>query len=233
MSIPILETRELFYSYPDGTPALKGVSIKLHDGERLALIGANGSGKSTLLMLIAGCLKPDKGEILLDGSSVNDFGPLRDAAGLVFQEPDDQLFMPSVLEDVAFGLVARKTDHAAAQTKAMSLLERLGASRLKDRAPHRMSGGEKRMAALAGILVLEPRIILLDEPTSSLDPKARRDTAEVLEKLGTPMIISTHDLSLAKHVCGKAIIMQDGRIRAEGPPQEILESAEKLRRYGL
>jgi cobalt/nickel transport system ATP-binding protein len=96
-----------------------------------------------------------------------------------------------------------------------------------------MSGGEKRMAALAGILVLEPRVILLDEPTSSLDPKARRDTAEVLEKLGTPMIISTHDLLLAKHVCEKAIIMQDGRIRAEGPPPEILESAEKLRRYGL
>jgi cobalt/nickel transport system ATP-binding protein len=211
-----------------------GVSIKLDKGERLALIGANGSGKSTLLMLISGCFKPEKGDILLNGAPVNDIQALRDAVGIVFQEADDQLFMPSVLEDVAFGLAARKNMGAEdARAKALAWLERLGASHLKDRPPHRMSGGEKRIAALAGILVMEPQVVVLDEPTSSLDPRARRNITETLRGLGGSIILSTHNLDIARDVCDRVIILQNGRICAEGTPNELLSDEKKLRGHGL
>ena len=152
---------------------------------------------------------------------------------MVFQEPDDQLFIPTVLEDASFGLVARGMNADAARTKAASCLERLGASRLRDRPPHRMSGGEKRIAALAGILVMEPLIIMLDEPTSSLDPRARRDVAALLKNLGASMIMSTHDMALALNVCDRAIVMQKGRVKTEGPTAKILYDEETLRTYGL
>jgi cobalt/nickel transport system ATP-binding protein len=230
---PLLETRELCYDYPDGSRALDGVSITLEEGERVALIGANGSGKSTLLMILSGAFKHVRGEILLRGEPVSGIKPLRDAAGMVFQEPDDQLFMPTVLEDAAFGLSARGMDAETARAKAVSCLELLGASRLRDRPPHRMSGGEKRIAALAGILVMEPLIIMLDEPTSSLDPRARRDVTALLKNLGASMIMSTHDMALARNVCDRAIVMQKGRVRAEGPTTKILDDEETLRTYGL
>jgi cobalt/nickel transport system ATP-binding protein len=230
---PLLEARDLFYRYPDGARGLDGVSVALAEGERLALIGANGSGKSTLLLLLSGCFKPEKGEILLNGAPVSGLQPLRDAAGLVFQEPDDQLFMPSVLEDVAFGLSAKKIDAETARARALACLDALGAAHLAERPPHRMSGGEKRIAALAGILVMRPDVILLDEPTSSLDPRARREITELLRGLGAPMIISTHDLSLARRVCGRAVILQKGQVCADGAPDALLDDEKFLRDHGL
>ncbi|MDR3165000.1 MAG: energy-coupling factor ABC transporter ATP-binding protein [Synergistaceae bacterium] len=230
---PIIETRNLSYNYPDGTTALNGVSLRIYEYERVGLIGANGSGKSTLLMLLSGSFKHERGEILLNGSEIGDIKRLRDASGMVCQEPDDQLFMPSVVEDVAFGLAARHIGVETAHSRAVACLERLGAAHLRDRPPHRMSGGEKRIVALAGILVMEPKIIMLDEPTSSLDPRARREVTELLRGLGVTMIISTHDMALAKTICGRLILMQAGQIRLEGKPEDILGDEVTLRQYGL
>jgi cobalt/nickel transport system ATP-binding protein len=231
--LPIIETQNLRYSYPDGTSALNGVSLRIYESERVGLIGANGSGKSTLLMLLSGSFKHERGEILLEGNEIGCIERLREASGIVCQEPDDQLFMPSVVEDVAFGLVARRIGVEAAHSRAVACLERLGAAHLRDRPPHRMSGGEKRIVALAGILVMEPKVIMLDEPTSSLDPRARRELTELLRGLAVTMIISTHDMALARTVCDRLIVMQAGQIRSEGKPDDILDDKAALRRYGL
>lgn len=231
---PLLQVRGLRYDYPDGTSALRGVDLELRNGEKLALAGANGSGKSTLLLHLAGCLAVQSGEVLLRGRRVGgDLKALRRAAGLIFQEPDDQLFMPSVREDVAFGLVARGLSGEDAGEIVPRMLERLGVAHLAERPPHRLSGGEKRMVALAGILVMDPDLIVLDEPSASLDPRARRRLIEVLRELEKPMILASHDLDLALDVCGRALILCDGKITAAGPAPEILQDGELLRRDGL
>jgi cobalt/nickel transport system ATP-binding protein len=227
----LIEARELSYSYPDGTPALRGVSLGAEPGEKIAVIGANGSGKSTLLTLLSGCVAPVSGDILLNGVPTKP-DALRRASGMVFQEPDDQLFMPSVLEDVAFGLVSGGMDSASAKREALSRLDSLGASHLASRPPHRMSGGEKRLAALAGVLVMRRELLLLDEPTSSLDPRARREMAGILRDIGETMIIATHDLDLARAVCGRAFILERGEVRASGGAG-LLGGEERLREWGL
>ncbi|MDR0617130.1 MAG: energy-coupling factor ABC transporter ATP-binding protein [Synergistaceae bacterium] len=230
----LLEARGLSYAYPDGTPALRGLSFRLDACQKAALVGANGSGKSTLLLHFAGCYAPKSGEILLRGEPVGkNLQALRDSAGMVFQDPDDQLFMPSVAEDVAFGLLARKTKAAPALAAGNACLERLGISRLGSRPPHRLSNGEKRLVAIAGILVMNPEIILLDEPSSSLDPQARRTVISILKELPKPMIIATHDLEMARALCGTAVIMHRGRAVAEGAPDELLRDGKLLEQYGL
>jgi cobalt/nickel transport system ATP-binding protein len=230
----LLEARGLSYDYPDGTPALRGLSFRLEEGQKTALVGANGSGKSTLLLHFAGCYAPKSGEILLRGEAVGkNLQALRDSAGMVFQDPDDQLFMPSVAEDVAFGLLARKTKAESALADANAYLERLGIADLGSRPPHRLSNGEKRLVAIAGILVMNPEIILLDEPSSSLDPQARRTVISILKGLQKPMIIATHDLEMARALCDAAVIMHGGRAVAEGPPGELLRDEKLLERHGL
>jgi cobalt/nickel transport system ATP-binding protein len=230
----LLETRGLRYSYPGGARAIDDISFKLEDGSKLSLIGANGSGKSTLLLHLAGCLTPTGGEILLNGHVTGqNLQALRNAAGLVFQEPDDQLFMPSVIEDVAFALTARKIKIGPAKAEALECLKNLGVSHLADRPPHRLSCGEKRMVALAGILVMKPSILLLDEPSAALDPKARRSVVNILKTLDKPMIIATHDLDMARSVCDRAVILQNGRLAADGTPDELLQDEKALERYGL
>ncbi|MDR1943684.1 MAG: energy-coupling factor ABC transporter ATP-binding protein [Synergistaceae bacterium] len=230
----LLEARDLSYDYPDGTPALRGVSLRLTEGEKTALVGANGSGKSTLLMHLAGCFAAEDGEILLRGRAVGrDLRALKDAAGLVFQEPDDQLFMPSVLEDVAFGLVARNVKIEEAHSRARSYLEKLRVQHLADRPPHRLSSGEKRTAALAGILVMEPEIILLDEPSAALDPRARRNLIDTLRGLDKSMIIATHDLEMASALCSRAVLLHGGRVVGEGSPEELLNDEKFLSSHGL
>jgi cobalt/nickel transport system ATP-binding protein len=230
----LLETKCLSYDYPDGTPALRDVSIKLSEGDRMALVGANGSGKSTLLMHLAGCFFPQSGEVLLHGEPVGrNLGVLRDAAGLVFQEPDDQLFMPSVLEDVSFGLAARSVAAEEARSIARACLEKLRIRHLSDRPPHRLSGGEKRAAALAGILVTAPEIILLDEPSASLDPRARRKLIEMLRELDRTMVIATHDLEMAKALCERVVLLCNGRVAGEGDPKDLLEDEKFLEDHGM
>ncbi|MDR1579760.1 MAG: energy-coupling factor ABC transporter ATP-binding protein [Synergistaceae bacterium] len=234
MTVPILEAKSIVYSYPDGTPALNGVSLSLGAGEKIALVGANGSGKTTLLLILSGALAPRGGEILLRGEDVSGrASALNKAAGLVFQDPDDQLFMPTVAEDAAFGLVSKGVPAREARDAAVSCLESLGARRLAARPPHRMSGGEKRIAALAGILVTEPEILILDEPTSGLDPAARRNIVKTLENMDSTMLIGTHDLDMALGLCDRVLVMHGGAITAKGAPKEILTDGALMRKNGL
>jgi cobalt/nickel transport system ATP-binding protein len=232
----LLEVQDLRYRYPDGSPALNGVNLSLGRGEKLAVIGPNGSGKSTLLAHLAGCFSvpAENGGIVLFGQPAGaDPHRLRGAVGLIFQDPDDQLFMPRVLEDVAFGLVSRGMDVAEAHERALSTLETLSVAHLANRPPHRLSGGEKRMVALAGILAADPEIVALDEPTSTLDPRARRRVIEVLKSLGKPMVLATHDLDMVLDLCSRAVVMNGGRIAAEGPLPALLTDETLLRRNGL
>lgn len=230
----LLEVKDLRYNYPDGSAALSGVSFRLAENEKLALIGANGSGKSTLLLHLSGCLPAHEGSVLLNGKAVgNDLESLRKASGLVFQEPDDQLFMPSVLEDVAFGLVARKMGVPEAHSAAHICLEELGVAHLASRPPHRLSGGEKRMVALAGIWVMQPQLVLLDEPSAALDPRARRHVIDVLKGLDKTLILATHDLDMALDVCDRALILRHGTVAATGALPDLLQDAALLDQNGL
>ena len=234
MTVPILEAKDIRYSYPDGTLALNGASLSLEAGEKAALVGANGSGKTTMLLILSGALIPIDGAIFLRGEAVSGrTSALNKVAGLVFQEPDDQLFMPTVAEDVAFGLISSGVSARDARETAISCLESLGMARLADRPPHRLSGGEKRMAALAGILVTEPEILILDEPTSGLDPAARRNIIKALENMNSTMLIGTHDLDMALDLCGRVLVMRGGTVTAEGEPKEILTDGALMRKNGL
>jgi cobalt/nickel transport system ATP-binding protein len=202
----MLEVKELSVRYnpDDPSPALSGVSFSLRKGERLALLGNNGAGKSTLLLTLAGILVPEQGSISIDGLELDrrDTAALRQKTGLVMQNPDDQLFMSTVFDDVAFGLRSRKTPEAETAVKTAEVMAALGIAGLRDRLTHRLSGGEKRLAALAGILVMEPAILLLDEPATFLDPPGRERLIAILSALPHGMIIATHDLDLASRLCG-------------------------------
>ena len=230
-----LEIKDLYYSYPDGHNALNGVNLNFAQGERVALIGANGSGKSTLLLHIAGALAAQKGGILLNNKLINskNLGELRKVTGLIFQEPDDQLFMPSVLEDVCFGLIANNIKQDEAEERALKVLDDLNILHLASRPPHRLSGGEKRMAALAGILVMQPEILILDEPSAALDPKARRLVINTLNKLNQTILLATHDLDMALDVCERAVILNSGQVSASGKLPELLQDEKLLIQNGL
>ncbi|MBQ7665511.1 MAG: ABC transporter ATP-binding protein, partial [Synergistaceae bacterium] len=178
----MLEVHDLHYRYEDGHEALKGISFTLNDGEKTALVGANGSGKSTLLLHIAGALKVQSGRIMLNAST-----------GLIFQDSDDQLLMPSVIEDVSFTLTARGMNMKSAYERSMKILSELGISHLSSRPPHKLSGGEKRMVTIAGVLASEPELLLLDEPTSGLDPKARRRVINFLSESDKTILLASHD----------------------------------------
>ena len=228
----MFEIQELHYKYPDGHEALKGVNLKLNDGEKTALVGANGSGKSTLLLHIAGALKVQSGKILYDGHEVNDEF-LRKNTGLIFQEADDQLLMPSVIEDVAFNLVANGEKISTAQDAANNILEELGISHLASRPPHKLSGGEKRLVSFAGVLISNPRILALDEPTANLDPRARRRVINFLRESDKTILLATHDLDMALDICERAIILNDGTVKAEGNLPELFMNKNILEENGL
>ena len=228
----LFEVTGLTYDYPDGHRALCGIDFALEEGARVAVVGANGSGKSTLLLLLAGCLSPKAGRIVLRGGAAKP-DALRRQIGLVFQEPDDQLFMPSVLEDVAFGLVARGVEPDEAKRRASGELGRFGIPHLAPRPPHRLSGGEKRAAALCGILAAQPDVALLDEPSSSLDPRARKRLIEILRTLDCPLIVATHDLDMALDLCDTVLLLSGGRSVALGVSRDLLSDGKLLRENGL
>ena len=219
----MIEIKNLRYKYPDSHEALKGVSFTLNDGEKAALAGANGSGKSTLLLHIAGAIDIQSGKILCDNQRV----------GLVFQESDDQLLMPSVLEDTAFNLIASGMKTAQAHEIADKILASLGISHLRDRPPHKLSGGEKRLVTLAGVLASNPDILALDEPTAGLDPRARRRIINFLRESDKTILLATHDLDMALDVCSRAIILNDGRVSTEGTLPELFMNKELLEANGL
>ncbi|OGR69426.1 MAG: cobalt ABC transporter ATP-binding protein [Elusimicrobia bacterium GWC2_61_19] len=230
MSHHIVEAANIHYSYPDSTAALDGVSFRIGHGESVALVGENGAGKSTLLRHFTGCLFPSSGMLKIDGGVVEkkNLPAVRRAVGMVFQNPDDQLFMPTVFEDVAFGLLNMGVPAAELDGRVMAALQTVGAAHLRSRPPYRLSQGEKRAAAIAGVLAMAPDILVMDEPTSNLDPMSRRRLITLLKTFGHTKIIATHDLDFALETCERTIVIHKGRVTADGPTVEIFNDERLL-----
>ncbi len=230
MSVPTVEMQGVSFSYPDGHPALSGVDLHVHPGERLALLGPNGAGKTTLVLHLNGILAADTGTVHIAGLPVEkaNLTEIRRRVGIVFQDPDDQLFMPTVADDVAFGPANLGLTGDDLRRRVTRALESVGMEERRDRAPHHLSYGERRLAAIAGVLAMEPEIVVLDEPTANLDPAGRRELAEVLDALGHTMLLVTHDLPYALQLCDRAVILNRGSIVADGPTREVLADREVM-----
>jgi cobalt/nickel transport system ATP-binding protein len=231
----MLLVRELSVTYQDGNRALSEVSFSVGGEERVALIGANGAGKSTLLRSIMGLLPIAGGDIEVDGVilSKRTAPDIRRKVGIVFQNPDDQLFMARVRDDVAFGPRNMGLPEDEVERRVDLALERLNALHLRDRVSDRLSVGEKRMVGVASVLSMNPGTLLLDEPSSSLDPRSRRVLIETLRTLPQAVLIATHDLDLARRLCPRTIVLREGRLLADGPSGDILADEGELERYGL
>ncbi len=229
-----LEVNHLSYTFPDGTLALRDISFSVKEGEKLMIIGPNGAGKSTLLLNFNGLLS-GKGEVKIYGEPVTKkkLKKIRSQVGLVFQNPEDQLFMPKVMDDVAFGLFDRVANREEIESKVKKVLRDLGLESLAEKSPHQLSLGEKKKVSLATVLVLEPEILILDEPTSGIDPSCRRWLINYLEKTDRTTVVATHDLDLAWEVGQRMIIMDKGEILAQGTKEEILGNKDLLEQHGL
>lgn len=224
MSHHFIRFTDVHYSYPGGHEALRGVSFLITHGEKVALLGANGAGKSTLLLHTDGLLLPSSGEVNVGDVPVTKktLPLVRQSVGLVFQNPDDQLFMPTVEEDVAFGLVNMNLPRQEIDRRVDEALKAVGMEKLRRRSPMQLSGGQKRRAAIASVLSMEPSILVLDEPTSDLDFDGRRDLIEILKRFHHTCLIATHDLDMALELCPRSLLISDGRIVADGPTEEII-----------
>ncbi|OIP51232.1 MAG: cobalt ABC transporter ATP-binding protein [Desulfobacterales bacterium CG2_30_60_27] len=235
MSHHIVEARDLSFVYPGGHEALSGVSFRITHGEAVALIGPNGAGKSTLLLHLNGSLLPARGEVRIGDLPVTrQTAPrIRRTVGMVFQDPDDQLFMPTVLEDVAFGPLNYGLAPAEAEDRAVAALERVGMARLRQQPPYTLSAGEKRAVAIATVLAMSPDVLVMDEPSSNLDPRGRRRLIELLKSFEHTRIIATHDLELVVEVCPRVLVMDGGVIVAQGPAHELLNNEDLMLRHGL
>lgn len=235
MSHHIIEAIDLRYTYPDGTVGLNGVSFRITHGESLALVGANGAGKSTLLLHLNGYLSPTQGEVRIGEYplTANNLHTVRRAVGMVFQNPDDQLFMPTVFDDVAFGPLNLGLTETEVERKVMQALETVGAPHLRKRPPYKLSQGEKRSVAIATVLAMSPDVLVMDEPTSSLDPVSRRRLIELLKTFHHTKIIATHDLDMAIDLCERTIVLHQGRITADGPTLKLFQDEDLLLRSSL
>jgi cobalt/nickel transport system ATP-binding protein len=220
---PIIEVRGLRYRYEDGTEALSGVDFMVHRGERVTLLGANGSGKTTFLLHLNGILRGE-GYIEVSGTELSkaNLKDVRRRIGFLFQDPEDQLFLPTVLEDVAFAPLEQGCTVEEAKRRAMAALEWAGLAAEAHRAPHRLSAGQRQRAALAGVLAAEPEILVLDEPTTHLDPPSRRSLLALLEGLPQTILLVTHDVAFAARLARRAVFFERGRIVADGPIQSIV-----------
>lgn len=218
----IIEVENLNYRYSDGTEALRGVNFQMEAAETVALFGSNGSGKTTFLLHLAGLLEGE-GSVKIAGETLTraSAAELRQKVGFVFQDSDDQLFMPTVIEDVAFGPLHRGMDAREAERRAIELLGQLGISELGGRAPYHLSAGEKKRAALAGVLAMKPEILIFDEPTTFLDPPGQRELAQLLQALPQAKLIATHDVWFARQVARRALFFSKGKIIADGSVDEV------------
>lgn len=234
-----LEVDDLHFHYPDGTIALCGVSFAVEEGERVAVVGPNGAGKTTLLLHLNGLLPEQrhlmKGAVRVFGMPVlpENLRTIRSQVGFLFQDPDDQIFCETVFEDVAFGPRQRGWDRETVHKRVANALRAMRLIGYEEKAPHRLSGGEKRRVCLAGVLVCEPRLLVLDEPTGNLDPRSRRELLSLLGNLSLTQIVATHDLDFVSRFCGRVLLLDGGRLVADGAVNAILSDAALMEKHGL
>jgi cobalt/nickel transport system ATP-binding protein len=235
MTTPVIEILGLSFNYPDGTEALRNIDLHIHRGERVALLGPNGAGKTTLILHMNGIHRVQTGTVTVSGLLVTtpNLLEIRRRVGLVFQDPDDQLFMPTVREDVEFGPRNLGLTGTELEGRVSAALSSLEVADLADRAPNHLSYGQKRRVSMAGVMAMEPEILVLDEPTSNLDPASRQDLTKALLGLDVTQLIVTHDLLYALEVCPRSVIIDAGRIVADGPTTDILADADLLAAHRL
>lgn len=235
MSTATIAATGLSFQYPDGTVALVDVDIHIHPGERVALLGPNGAGKTTLILHMNGIHLPQHGTIRVSGLELNPDNILevRRRVGIVFQDPDDQLFMPSVRKDVAFGPQNLGVEGAELDERVDSSMDAVGVLDLADRTPNHLSFGQKRRVAIAGVLAMQPEILILDEPTSNLDPASRRELSDILRSLDITQLIVTHDLPYALELCPRSIVLDEGRVVADGRTRELLSDEPLMKSHRL
>ncbi|MBA1334334.1 MAG: Cobalt ECF transporter, ATPase component of energizing module CbiO [Firmicutes bacterium] len=241
MNETILEVKDLHYIYADGTHALKGINLKIPRGKTTAVLGGNGAGKSTLFMNFNGILKPTSGQVIFDGKAVDyshkGLKELRRAVGLVFQDPDSQLFSASVYQDVSFGPMNLRLPEQEVRRRVELGLERTGILDLKDKPTHCLSFGQKKRAAIAGVLAMEPEVLVLDEPTGGLDPMGVSGVMKLLketqEQLGISVVMSTHDIDIVPLYCDYVYVMDRGNVCIEGTPKQVFSQPDALRRVHL
>lgn len=235
MSSPVLELRGVTHAYPDGHVALRGVDLHVHRDEHVALLGPNGAGKTTLVLHLNGILQPESGTVTVSGLPVSreNLLEVRRRVGVVFQDPDDQLFMPTVRQDVEFGPrnLGITGDELAARVQGA--LAAVGMTDYADRPPHHLSFGQRRRVAVATVLAMEPEILVLDEPSSNLDPASRRELAEILRGLDVTVLMVTHDLPYAMELCERSVVLSEGRIVADAPTGEVLSDEALMAQHRL
>ena len=240
MTKPIIQTGNMCYTYPDGTEALNNINMEIKEGERAAIVGSNGAGKSTLFQHFNGILRPTSGLIKIDGEKINykknELIKIRNKVGIVFQNPDDQLFAPTVAEDVAFGPMNLGLPIDEVDKRVEESLEMVGMSGLGKKAPHHLSGGQKKRVAIAGILAMKPEIMVLDEPTTGLDPKGVDQVMNILYKLNQEdmsIIVASHDVEMVTQFADKIFVLHQGEIIGQGNPEEIFNDYETLKKAHL
>ncbi|GGS05994.1 putative ABC transporter ATP-binding protein [Streptomyces aureoverticillatus] len=230
-----LEVAGLAYAYPDGHQALFGVDLRIDRGERVALLGPNGAGKTTLVLHLNGILTAGAGTVTVAGLPVGKrhMAEIRRKVGIVFQDPDDQLFMPTVREDVAFGPAAAGMRGPELEARVRKALGQVGMAEYADRPPHHLSFGQRRRVAVATVLAMEPEILVLDEPSSNLDPASRRELADILRSLDVTVLMVTHDLPYALELCPRALVLSEGVIAADGPTGDLLADENLMSSHRL
>jgi cobalt/nickel transport system ATP-binding protein len=235
VTTPILDLRGVAFAYPDGHQALAGVDLHVHRGERVALLGPNGAGKTTLVLHLNGILQAGAGSVTISGLPVEkgNLAEIRRRVGIVFQDPDDQLFMGSVRADVAFGPTNLGLRGAELDGRVMSALELVGMTEYVDRPPHHLSYGQRRRVAVATVLAMQPEILVLDEPSSNLDPASRRELADILRSLDVTVLMVTHDLPYALELCPRSVVLSDGSVVADGATYDILTDGELMAAHRL
>ncbi len=230
-----IDVDHLFFHYPNGPAALDDVSFHIEAGERIGLVGPNGAGKSTLMLHLNGILRAESGKIRLCGMELEDatLRAVRRAVGLVFQNPDDQLFSPTVFDDVAFGPIYQGCPPEEILQRVQAALSAVHMEAYTHRVSHHLSVGEKKRIAIATVLSMDPEILVLDEPSAGLDPQARRNFIRLLAELKQTMLVATHDLALVREICTRTLILDSGRIAADGPTADILADRALLAQHGL